>query len=184
MKCSTKTLLTIACFTVLGGSAQAGDDQPFGGPDSIQYSNTLWQSLEQANLIGANATLGKHYQGVHPHGAVLDTIEGRVSVDGHQGHVIVKRNYGGEGVSVENAANAPDKYLGAITVMFKREPGYDPENGDWFWAKYLPNGELDKNPMGMQLAGRVAKGESQGCIACHSGAPGKDMVFLHDRLAK
>jgi len=32
------------------------------------------------------------------------------------------------------------------------------------------------NPNGMMLAGKVAKG----CIACHSAAPGGDMMFLHD----
>ncbi len=183
MKFARTTLLAFASLTLLGGVSQA-DDEPFGGPGSVEYAQKLWQALGNANLIGKRATLGKHYQGVHPHGAVLDTIEGTVTVDSQPGHVIVKRNYGGENVSVEKVANAPDKYLGAVTVMFKREAGYDPENGDWFWAKYLPNGDLDKNPKGMPLAGRVAKGKSQGCIACHTGAPGKDMVFLHDRFAQ
>ncbi len=179
-----RTALTLGCLTLLGAPAHAADHEPFGGPDSIGYSQNLWQALEQASLVGANATLGKHYQGVHPHGAVLDTIESTLTVNGHQGHVIVKRNYGGTDMSVEKAANAPEKYLGAVTVMFKREAGYDTESGDWFWAKYLPGGELDKNPAGVPLAGRVAKGQTQGCIACHAGAPGNDMVFLHDRLAK
>ena len=49
------------------------------------------------------------------------------------------------------------KHLGAVTVMFRREAGYDAQNKNWFWAKYLPDGSLDKNPNGMQLAGRVAK---------------------------
>ncbi len=71
------------------------------------------------------------------------------------------------------------KYLGAVTVMLKR-PGYDPETQDWFWAKYLPDGSLDKNPAGMLLAGKVAKGKPAGCIACHSAAPGGDMMFLMD----
>lgn len=156
----------------------------FGDEDSVDYAGKLWKELSKANLVGDNPIIGKHYQGVHPHGAVLDTIEGNVKVKDHRGHVIVKRNYGGKDVSVQKVANDPSKYLGAVTVMFKREAGYDPENGDWFWAKYKPNGELDKNPKGMQLAGRVAKGKPEGCIACHSGAPGKDMVFLHDRFAK
>ena len=63
--------------------------------------------------------------------------------------------------------------------MLKR-PGYDPDNKDWFWAKYLPDGSLDKNPAGMQLAGMVAKGKPAGCIACHTAAPGGDMVFTSD----
>jgi hypothetical protein len=71
----------------------------------------------------------------------------------------------------------PSKHLGAVTVMFKREDGYDADNQNWFWAKYLPDGSLDKNPKGMQLAGRVAKGADAGCIACHSTAEGDDYLF-------
>jgi hypothetical protein len=133
-----------------------------------------------AGYAGSNAIYSNPYKGQHPHGAVLDTIEGTLGVDGHNGKIIVKRNYGGEGVSNAAVANNRAKYLKAITVMYKREAGYDSDNGDWFWAKFKPDGTLDKNPAGLQLAGRVAKGKPKGCIACHKGAPGGDMLFLHD----
>ncbi|MDH3671592.1 MAG: cytochrome P460 family protein [Gammaproteobacteria bacterium] len=116
------------------------------------------------------------YTGQHPHGAILDTIDGFIRVQGDSGVVIVKRNYGGEGVSKNAVADNPGKYLKAITVMFKRN-GYDPETRDWFWVKYRPDGSLDKNPAGMMLAGKVAKGKPKGCIACHTAAPGGDFVF-------
>jgi hypothetical protein len=156
---------------------------PFGGEDSVDYANKLWNNLESANLVGANAVISKVYTGQHPHGAVLDTIDGMLSVDGHTGVVIVKRNYGGPEASIANVGNNPAQHLQAITVMYKREAGYDEANKDWFWAKYLPDGSLDMNPAGMSLAGRVAKGESMGCIACHTAAPGGDYVFNHDRFA-
>ena len=41
-----------------------------------------------------------------------------------------------------------------FTVMEKR-PGYDPEHGDWFWAKYEANGDV------------IRAGKLQDCIACH-----------------
>jgi hypothetical protein len=41
----------------------------------------------------------------------------------------------------------------------------------------VPDGSLDQNPQGMQLAGRVAKGVNRGLIACHTGAPGRDDLF-------
>lgn len=154
--------------------------QPFGTPSDTAYAAQLWQALVAANLAGAGAMQSKAYPGQHPHGAVLQNWESTVSVDGQDGAVIVKRNYGGEGVSVQAVAESPDQFLDSVTVMFKRA-GYDPDNNDWFWAKYLPDGSLDKNPKGMQLAGRVAKGAAQGCIACHSAAPGGDMVFTNDR---
>ncbi len=93
---------------------------------------------------------------------------------------IIKNNYGGEGVTKEKVDSDPSAWLGAVTIMLKREAGYDGDNQDWYWAKYLPDGNLDKNPMGMQLAGRIAKGMSQGCIACHQAAGGGDYLFTND----
>ncbi len=63
----------------------------------------------------------------------------------------------------------PDRHLGAVTVMFQRDEGYDPETNNWFWVKYLPDGTLDQNPAGMVLAGLVGKDADAGCIACHQG---------------
>ena len=162
------------------GSALA--EKPFGGTDSVNYSEDLWQALIDASLAGKNAYQTVPYEGQHPHGAVLQTIEGQLTVNGHTGDVIVKRNYGGEGVSESKVANDPDEWLGAVTVMFRRASGYDPDNANWFWVKYKPDGSLHKNPKGMSLAGRVAKGADKGCIACHGGAPGGDYVFNNDRF--
>ncbi|WP_440997985.1 cytochrome P460 family protein [Arhodomonas sp. SL1] len=165
-----------------GGEATAGTQPSFGGPDSIAYAEELWSAMQKADLVGVNSIMSTPYEGQHPHGAVLDTIERPMTLNGHRGHVIVKRNYGGDGVSETAVANNPDEWLKSVTVMFRREAGYDPDNGNWFWAKYLPDGSLDRNPKDMQLAGRVAKGSDQGCIACHQAAPGEDLVFNHDRF--
>ncbi len=154
--------------------------QPFGGPDDVAYAKKLWGAMQSAGLIGTNGIMSKPYKGQHPHGAVLDTVETELSLEGNNGVLIVKRNYGGDGVSNQAVADDPAKFLAAITVMYKRK-GYDPETKDWFWAKYLADGNLDKNPKGMMLAGKVAKGAAQGCIACHTAAPGGDMVFNNDR---
>jgi hypothetical protein len=67
--------------------------------------------------------------------------------------------------------------------MAKREDGYDAKNGNWFWVKYKPNGNLHTNAKGMKLAGRVAKGMDKGCIACHQSASGNDLVFAHNKEA-
>ena len=107
-------------------------------------------------------------------------MEGKIRILDNTGVAIVKRNYGGDGVSKAAVYDDPARYLKAVTVMYKRR-GYDADNSDWFWVKYLPDGSLDANPKGMKLAGRVAKGAPAGCIACHTGAPGGDMVFNHDR---
>jgi len=54
----------------------------------------------------------------------------------------------------------------ALDVMWKRE-GYDPENGDWFWAEYAPDGRLEK------------VGTGAGCGDCHRAALTNDYVFRY-----
>jgi hypothetical protein len=169
-------LACLGILVILTGNATAAD---FGDPENVNYAKDLWSTMTDAGFAGSDSLMSRPYTGQHPHGAILDTISGQIAVDGKLHHIIVKRNYGGEGVSISAVANDPAKYLKAVTVMLKR-PGYDPETGDWFWAKYLPDGSLDTNPAGMQLAGKVAKGKPKGCIACHSAAPGGDMMFLVD----
>lgn len=170
--------------TVMGKDTtmMAEDKMPFSGPASVAYAGKLWSALDSAGMLDAKTNASPAYKGSHPHGAILRNIDGMLTVDGAIGPVLVKSNYGGEGVSIESVTADPPKYLKAITVMYKRA-GYDPDNNDWFWAKYLPDGSLDKNPKGMQLAGRVAKVDPpDGCIACHKSAPGGDMVFGNDRF--
>ena len=174
-----KTVAAILAVA-LGGSAAMAQDAPFGNQADQDYAGLLWEVMQSERLVGERMMRSFPYEGVDPHGMMLETFYTDATVDGHAGELIVKRNYGPEGVSIDEVLSDPGTHLGAVTVMFRREEGYDPENQDWFWAKYLPDGTLDKNPKGMQLAGRVAKGADQGCIACHSGAPGEDYVFTTD----
>lgn len=180
-----KLLLAAATATVfLAGCASSGmnktmDSMPFSGPNSVDYSKSLWKSISSTRLVGSSAMADKPYKGTHPHGAVLETLTSKATVGGHTGTVVVKRNYGGPGVSISNVSGDRAKYLKAVTVMFKREKGYDSDNQDWFWAKYKPDGSLHTNPKGMMLAGRVAKGKPVGCISCHKAAPGGDYLFIN-----
>ncbi len=160
-----------------------GMGPPMGSAEDIADSQALWKTLEKARLVGARAEKSRPYMGTPPHGKVLEILHQQVTVGGHTGMAIVKRNYGGPGVSINSVESNRGKYLKAVTVMFKREAGYDPEDKNWFWAKYKPDGSLHvKEKMGMkiQLAGRVAKGKPAGCISCHRGAPGGDFVFASD----
>ncbi|MBW2689604.1 MAG: cytochrome P460 family protein [Deltaproteobacteria bacterium] len=102
----------------------------------------------------------KFYKGKHPHGALLTSYVNDVALKGinnkvgtlADGSIIIKENY------------MPDKTLGAVTVMY-RVKGYDPDAGDWFWAKYKADGAIEKE-------GKVA-----GCIGCHTAAIGNDWIF-------
>src|SRR5690606_2604466 len=128
---------------------------------------------------GDDAIGVRPFEGNEPHGAIQEVLATTSTVGEHTGELLVKRNHGGvEGLTVQQVYDDPTTHLAAITIMFKREAGYDPENQDWFWAKYLPDGALDKNEQGTPLAGRVAKGMDEGCIACHSAGGGADLEML------
>ncbi|NKB26478.1 MAG: hypothetical protein GKR99_02500 [Rhodobacteraceae bacterium] len=160
-----------ACVALgLGTAASAQEMAPFGTDHDVAYAALLWEVMEASKLVGDGAIMSFPYEGVEPHGMMLETFYTSATVDGHEGALIVKRNYGPEGVSIDEVLGDPSKHLGALTVMFQREAGYDDETNKWFWVKYLPDGSLDKNPKGMQLAGLVGKGAEAGCIACHQNA--------------
>ncbi|MBL4873679.1 MAG: cytochrome P460 family protein [Rhodobacteraceae bacterium] len=161
-------------------TATAQNMMEFGSEDDIAYAALLWNVMETSNLAGENAIQTYPYEGMAPHGMMLQTFYTTGTINGTTGDLIVKRNYGPEGVTEDEVLMNPAKHLGAITVMFRREAGYDDDNQDWFWAKFLPDGSLDKNAMGGALAGRVAKGADVGCIACHSGVD--DYVFTSDAM--
>lgn len=67
----------------------------------------------------------------------------------------------------ENFSSNDRKSLDGITVM-KRIAGYDPDNEDWFFARYSASGSLTH-------AGKVSM-----CSDCHSSADGDDFSFLND----
>lgn len=175
------SLVLLLGLLVFAGAAAAA---PFGGAEDEAFAGKLWKTLEEARLVGDKTIHSTPYEGSEPHGFILETLDDFVEVEGRSGLVVVKKNYGPAKVSRLAVADNPGKYLKAITVMFRREKGYDPDNQDWFWVKYGADGSLLKNPKGMKLAGRVAKGSDKGCIACHQVAPGNDYIFNNDRFAK
>lgn len=168
----------LLALTTAGGAI--AQDAPFGTDTDAAYAANLWKVMAEMNLIGDNMVRSFPYEGVDPHGKMLETFYTSATIDGHTGDLLVKRNYGPEGVTTDQVLADPGKHLGAVTVMFRREKGYDDDNQNWFWVKFLPDGSLDKNPKGMLLAGRVAKGADVGCIACHSGED--DYIFTTDHI--
>ncbi len=109
---------------------------------------------------------GKLYEGKPPHGAFLTTYLNEAAVSSIKagremadGAMIVKENY------------SPEKELAAVTVMYKIR-GYYGSGGDWFWAKYGPDGSVQK-------AGKV-----DGCINCHSARANNDYIYTGDFVRK
>lgn len=158
---------------IMTAAAVAFAQAPFGTDEHRQYGDRLWNRLQEAGLVGDGAMMSMPYEGTSPHGEVLVTLEHELEMDGEAGALLVKRNYGGDGATIESVGNNPEEYLGSITVMYQRD-GYDPENNDWFWAKYLPDGSYDTAPNDASLVGSPT-----GCVTCHSQE--EDRVFLNDR---
>lgn len=106
---------------------------------------------------------GKFYAGRHPHGALLTTY---VSKDAGK---VIKKKQGAfaNGAFIVKENYTADKTLAAVTVMYKID-GYNPEAGDWFWAKYKADGSVE------------AGGKVEGCINCHRDRADHDWVFTGD----
>jgi hypothetical protein len=151
---------------------------PFGGEADVAFAGKIWSELAKMRIVGPDRINVRPFEGNEPQGAIQQVWGTKITIDGRSARVLVKANHGGKQASVQSVYDNPNKFLGAYTVMFKREAGYDPENRDWFWAKFTPKGDLARNPKGVKLAGRVAKGANKGCIACHSAAGGDDLETL------
>lgn len=177
-----KMVTTLALVgTMTAGAAMA---QTAGTDEDIAFANAIWAQMEALNLAGDGAIMGLPYIGGPPHGATLETFFVETEVMGEEGLLVVKRNYGPAGVSEDEVLADPDGTLGSVTVMFQRALGYDAEHDDWFYAKYLPDGEMDTAPSGMALAGAIGRDLSGGCIACHIGAAGDDYLFTTDAFPR
>lgn len=193
----TRSMVLVALIVILAGviywqysgpedvpPLPVAEGPPFGGPADIEYAGQIWAALGTLNMVGDGATVADVYPGGAPHGELLETITTTTTIDGHDGTLIVKKNFAapadGDGITPEDVAADPNAYLVAVTIMFQREDGYDADNANWFWAKYLPDGSLDRNPADMQLAGRVGNREADaGCLGCHDDAPGEDYIFTN-----
>ncbi len=150
-------------------NAAGDDEQAFGTEADLDRAEELWQAMDgYRDWPGYGGEEGFE-AGQSPHGAFLTYHLNDVARDARptaDGSIIVKGNY------AEESQDA----LVALTVM-RRIDGYAPEHGDWFWVKYAPDGSVMRNDVGTPLAGRVALGTGQGCIACHEKAPGEDYLF-------
>lgn len=165
-------LIPMMIASALSLAATAAMAQDFGGQEDQDYAGQLWEYMQDRNLAGDDAVQAFPYPGSDPHGMMLETFYTDATVDDHTGTLVIKRNYGPEGVTVDQVLGQPGDHLAAITIMFRREQGYAPDSGNWFWAKYLADGSLDQTPDGTPIAGTA-----QGCIGCHASAEGDDFVF-------
>jgi hypothetical protein len=157
----------------------------FGTVEDVAYAKALWLEMTTAGLVGPDKKrLEPFFGGAKPHGEILEIISQNLNLAGHEGFIVVKKNYDETGATLKTVKVNRAKYLSSITVMFQREMGYDLDHQNWFWAKYKPDGSFftksieNKN---IPLVGRVAKGKTAddtgGCLYCHASAGGGDYIF-------
>jgi len=153
--------------------AQSGTRAP--NQKAAPFEVRFWNWLSKADYghwaAPAGETADDFYPGKSPHGAFIKTHLNRTAASDSTGlpvgSVIVKENYN------------KDKKLMAVTVMYKSK-GYDSRHKDWWYAKYMPNGQVATMKMkGSDKAMKLA-GKAKGCIMCHENADGDDFVFFND----
>lgn len=141
---------------------------PFGADTEVVFARKLWAAIEAADLVAAAKSKGT---AADPASAV----EGEVWVAKRVGRVIIKVDHGHSDSGTEAVRAQADASPSAYAVMFKKPAGYDTDNKNWFWARYDARGRIDRDPGGLAMAGRIAKGRGDGCIACHRTKLGSDL---------
>lgn len=154
MKSKTISIFAVIVVTAIATITLAMSHMPEPEADAF------WTYISETNPYAKwDMWPGKDglYPGTSPHGAFLKLFVNDVAMkalkdgtDMPDGAIIVKENY-----------NTEKKFV-AITPMYLKK-GYNPEAGDWFWAKYSPEGEV------------MASGKVEGCINCHRTQP--DWLF-------
>lgn len=74
------------------------------------------------------------------------------------GSIVIKEKYYTAGVN----PGVPTEYM----AMVKREPGYDPDNGDWEFAAVVRGPSV-----------QTARGRLTSCAGCHAEVADKDHLF-------
>ena len=150
----------------------------YGFADEVSLAKKLWRSMQKSRLVGADRINVHAFEGKEPHGAIQQSYATQIVVDKRRARVVVKANHLGDDITEQDVYDEPNRYLKDYTVMFRFKKGYDPENNDWFWVKYSPDGSIDNGPTGVAIAGRVGKKTKIGCIGCHRVFGGEDLEVL------
>jgi len=142
---------------------------PFGSAEDIKLAQELWKEIADYRkwdrFPGKEGDAQGFVSSAAPHGMFARIFVNQKNALREDGSIIIKENYG----------EKDETRLMALTVM-KKIKGFNPDESDWFWVKYTAQGDIDKNEMGLSMAGKIGKGMSSGCIPCHSQAKDRDYI--------
>jgi len=150
--------VTALGLVLLSGLVLAAGDLP--GPDAV----ACWKYITETSPYrqwGMWPDHGGMQPGRAPHGPFHKVYVNDILLNAHGAPV----PFGS--IQVKESYQKDQKTLAAVTVMYKVE-GYNPDDGDWFWAKYDPDGRVDR-------AGKI-----KGCIGCHGTRARNDFILVHD----
>jgi hypothetical protein len=151
-------ILTVGTGQMSNGSA---------GADTLHLPDTtgraVWAYLDSVKYAKAwRMWPGKSafHKGTGPHGALLTTYVNPLAYD----PIATRAESMPDGVIIVMENYSRDSALISHTVMYKKFR-FDPDNGDWFWANYAPDGKV------------MDAGKVQSCMECHSKAKSSDYLF-------
>lgn len=160
------TIAAVAALLFLGGCAEeeVARDLPPLEADEVS-GDVLWERIA-VETDYTNYPFWPDHDGMMlgqaPHGAfhrifITPGLREALPIDDNtvpDGSIIVKENYSSE------------ETLTALTVMAKVR-GFAPNTGDWFWARYTPEGAVQ------------AEGMVGSCVSCHVGMQDNDYVIVY-----
>jgi len=158
-------------FAQGSGSSRASPPRATRPPTPEEFYQNFWNHLARKESPYTKWAPPKGTEGLRegktPHGDFVKTYYNKQAIDNPDtlpyGSILVAENYADD-----------QKTLKDITVLY-RVKGTDPQHGDWYWLKYLPDGAIARTPDKKAIAGKAAS-----CFECHSKAGGKDFVFSND----
>ncbi len=178
MRIKTFMLLIVICIVGISGCTDSATEDDMTSQDAEETVNDdvgMQVSEPDASSLFSAFTENDTYKGWSIWPGKEAMMEGN-GVHGDYVSIYVSDNAlssaetGGatmpyETMVVKEGFNA-DKELTGIYLMYKSE-GFAPENNDWFWASYSPEGDVN------------AEGIVGGCISCHEGKKDVDYIFVN-----
>lgn len=137
------------------------------GPSLVAAPEGASADMSEAELIDL-AVAYKSYMAINTELKPSDIHGNRVKTfldpDGFKTYQDKSFPYADGTVSVKESYGSPDGSPEKLYVM-KKIAGYDPDNGDWFYAVMSPEGIASQS-------GRISL-----CISCHVKAKSKDYLY-------
>lgn len=165
MKNIIPIMIMLFCISFLYANGQQED-----GGSTNEFSNYLnWEKVNNevitGDVIGILGPAHQRAQGfreIYVNDIGKEVSSGEKSYPYPSGSIILKESF--------KADNGKKGDLADITIMVKREDGYDPENGNWEY--FMANSQL-----------KVSKqGKIGMCIGCHSAVSSTDYTFWDSSL--